>query len=593
MGPLYQTESVKVHCIATIEDLGFIKMSEDLVVDVLGLPLEVSIIGPDVILLNSVNEFECVTQQDDRDSLVSIHVSTLNREPVDFLMESDSKISITVAEALDGIIVDCFAENLAGQGPVQTKRVDVHSPPEVEIEGPEQLQPFNMLTYSCATTNSQPETGLSWTVSDQNGQSVDFTEFASQLSETGHQTSVMELYTSDEYDQLVVSCLATSQAGDGSAEITVYSVESPKLVQMSAPEKIEAETELRYECTSPMGSPQQSIRWEVTDWQDEVLQFHTEDPEVLDGYVTSLLYITAQPSDKQLNVKCVAYNDIGYVEDVSQEHITYHPESVELTGPSSVLASEEATFSCSSDVAYPAPSLMWSLDGQDVTRDADQTNKEQSEGGITSISVLRLNPTMGGHNHVVKCFVGGLDIYREASLTVEELYEEDAYNDDSYEDDYSEENEEYEEDIENEYNYDEEEGQEEIEYDYKEEEDNHEQGEEANDLTDYNEASFQDDHTETTNSVEQDLSTEEDDNNEEEEEYEYDEEEYNYDEDEYDYDEDDYNKTKEENVQDDKTEAVSQNNYEHSADLLEQELSTEKEDYIDESITDENNEMMK
>merc|ERR1711892_910709 len=116
-----------------------------------GLPLEVSIIGPDFILLNSVNEFECVTQQDDRDSLVSIHVSTLNREPVDFLMESDSKISITVAEALDGIIVDCFAENLAGQGPVQTKRVDVHSefalahrlnlndflsgPPEVEIEG--------------------------------------------------------------------------------------------------------------------------------------------------------------------------------------------------------------------------------------------------------------------------------------------------------------------------------------------------------------------------------------------------------------------------------------------------------------------------
>ena len=155
-------------------------------------------------------------------------------------MESDSKISITVAEALDGIIVDCFAENLAGQGPVQTKRVDVHSefdlahllylndfisgPPEVEIEGPEQLQPFNMLTYSCSTTNSQPETGLSWTVTDQNGQSVDFTEFASQLSETGHQTSVMELYATDEYDQLVVSCLATSQAGDGSAEITVYSV---------------------------------------------------------------------------------------------------------------------------------------------------------------------------------------------------------------------------------------------------------------------------------------------------------------------------------------------------------------------------------
>ena len=70
---------------------------------------------------------------------------------------------------------------------------------------------------------------------------------------------------------------------------------------------------------------------------------------------------------------------------------------------------------------------MWSLDGQDVTRDADQTDNEQSEGGITSISVLRLNPTMGGHNHLVKCFVGGLDIYREASLTVEGKLKEEKF----------------------------------------------------------------------------------------------------------------------------------------------------------------------
>ena len=55
-----------------------------------------------------------------------MHVTSLNGEPVSFLMESDNKISVTVQEPLEGIIVECFAENLAGRGPVQAKRVDIH-----------------------------------------------------------------------------------------------------------------------------------------------------------------------------------------------------------------------------------------------------------------------------------------------------------------------------------------------------------------------------------------------------------------------------------------------------------------------------------
>ena len=73
------------------------------------------------------------------------------------------------------------------------------------------------------------------------------------------------------------------------------------------------------------------------------------------------------------------------------------------------MMSEQAVFSCSSDVSYPAPFLMWSLDGQDVTRDAQQTNNVENDGGITSTSVLKLKPTIGGHEHVVECFVGGSD----------------------------------------------------------------------------------------------------------------------------------------------------------------------------------------
>ena len=76
-------------------------------------------------------------------------------------------------------------------------------------------------------------------------------------------------------------------------------------------------------------------------------------------------------------------------------------------------------FSCSSEDSYPAPSLMWSLDGQDVTRNAHQTDDDEDDGGITSTSVLTLEPTMAGHEHVLECSVDGSDVSQKAKLIVE------------------------------------------------------------------------------------------------------------------------------------------------------------------------------
>ena len=64
---------------------------------------------------------------DDSDSDVSLHVSTIAGDSFNYEIESDSKISVTVGEPLTSIIVECSAENIAGQGPVQTKIVDIHS----------------------------------------------------------------------------------------------------------------------------------------------------------------------------------------------------------------------------------------------------------------------------------------------------------------------------------------------------------------------------------------------------------------------------------------------------------------------------------
>ena len=79
-----------------------------------------------------------------------------------------------------------------------------------------------MLTYSCSSTNSQQTARLTWTVNDQDGRSVEFTEL-----ETGDLSSVIELYADDGYDQLVVGCLASNEAGEGYAEVVAHTVGKP------------------------------------------------------------------------------------------------------------------------------------------------------------------------------------------------------------------------------------------------------------------------------------------------------------------------------------------------------------------------------
>ena len=101
----------------------------------------------------------------------------------------------------------------------------------------------------------------------------------------------------------------------------------------------------------------------------------TEGTVVEDGQVT----VNLSPSARMGRVKYVAYNEVGYVQDSTQDDLAYNPDSVTLGDPGSVIAGEEAVFSCPSESSFPAPSLMWTLDGQDVTRDPEQELLETGE----------------------------------------------------------------------------------------------------------------------------------------------------------------------------------------------------------------------
>ena len=89
-----------------------------------------------------------------------------------------------------------------------------------------------------------------------------------------------------------------------------------------------------------------------------------------------------------------------------------------LTGPSTVLVSEESVFHCLSEVAYPVPSLRWMVDGQDRSGQAEQTNKEDSDRGITSHSVLTLESSLSVGQHDLECYVSGTDVRSQLRFEV-------------------------------------------------------------------------------------------------------------------------------------------------------------------------------
>jgi len=319
----------------------------------------------------------------------------------------------------------------------------------------------------------------------------------------------------------------------------------------------------------------------------EELEFETEDTVVEYGEVTSKVLMTLSPSARMVRVKCVAYNEVGYVEDTSEDYLTYNPDTVTLDGPSSVIAGEEAVFNCASENSFPAPSLMWTLDGQDVTRDAEQSDNQElleSGGGVSSLSKLKVNPTMGGHTHVVECFVAGTHLSKDFSFHVEDLYEEDTYEDTDavFRDTYEEFEEEYEENTSNDlYEYEEyqQEG-EYFDYTYNDHEkhniyneDSTGVGKDGSNITsNFNESQSEHDQTIRNDENEEDN-------------YDYDEDQYDYTSDEYDdYDGKDYKNPGIEYNQDyDNDKEANFQNEKDSDDAVEEHNATEYNENIEHS----------
>jgi len=417
--PSIASKSVTAYCVASVELLGYIQESDHLNIGVLSLPKDVLILGPDFLLLNTPADFECVDSEEGA-SNVSFHVYDSQEETLEFTKIDDYRIHVSIQEPQDSITVECFATNLVGTGPYANKRIPVLYAPKTQVEGLEHFQASMLPKYSCSTTNFYPESTLTWSVTDQDGQDVEFKELFRQLSDENVQMAEIEVSANKNHHQLVIRCNSETPAGKSQSEIVVYAVEPPQTVKVVNLESDSAGSELVFECLSPLSNPKQQLRWEAYDALGEFLRFDEVDQGLKDGSVYSRISILPHESAHVVSLTCIAENDLGYVQDALSVQLSYDPAFVTIDGPTNVESNEEVIFKCSAGVAYPAPTLRWFLNGEDVSDDAEQTDTLEEDGATQSVSRLTLWPEVEGQQQLLKCSVSETQIQDEFIFNVKE-----------------------------------------------------------------------------------------------------------------------------------------------------------------------------
>merc|ERR1711892_867536 len=347
--------------------------------------------------------------------------------------------TFTVEDHHKNLDMSCIVENRMSSIPVasnhQTLIVEF-GPSSTYIHGAEMIMPDGDADDSCTSDVSNPASDITVQVTDQDGNDVAI-EVAKPPKMKGNDVfaSAMQFkfQVLPHLKSVFMKCKAANDVGHASTGLAVQVMYPHSNIEITGPDfllknDVESEPNNVFTCITDESNPAATIKWIVeTDAGVETIQEQSTSIETISQGIgwkkISTLSLPAYQTES-VKVHCIAtIEELGFSK-MSEDlvvNVYDHPESVHLTGPTSVFESEEAVFSCNSDVASSAPSLMWSLDGQDVTKDANQTDKMESNEEVTSVSVLKLNPIMSVHEHVLKCFVVGTDVHQEVTFIVEDL----------------------------------------------------------------------------------------------------------------------------------------------------------------------------
>jgi len=349
-------------------------------------------------------------------------------------IEDDAVYTITVKETHNYLDMSCIAQNRLSSIPVASnhQRLRVRfGPSSTYIHGPDMLMPGTDAEYSCTSAESSPAADIAVQVTDQDGNiiAVEMTKLPKMKGSAGFASTLQFKFpVLSHYKSVLMKCEADNGVGQAMSQHAVNSLYPPSNIDISQSDTTENQEDI-LRCVTDQSNPAPTITWlvETTDKTDNIPEELTTIETINEGAgwrkISTMLLLTNK--NERTRVHCIAtIESLGFTKmsDVLEIHPTEYPESVSVTGPSTVLASKGSTFHCLAEMTFPAPSLKWKLDdSQDLTGEAEQTNKQETDRMITSLSVLNMKTSLPVGEHVLKCHVGGTDIHDTAKFVVEDL----------------------------------------------------------------------------------------------------------------------------------------------------------------------------
>jgi len=346
----------------------------------------------------------------------------------------DAVYTITVEDTHNFLDMSCIAQNRLSSIPVASnhQRLRVRfGPSSTYIHGPEMLMPGTDADYSCTSAESDPAADISVHVTDQDGNIIDveLTKLPKMKGSAGFASALQFKFpVLPHYKSVFMKCDADNGVGQAMSQHVVNSMYPPSDIDISQSGTTEDQEDI-LRCVTDQSNPAPTITWlvETADKTDNIPEELTTVETINEGTgwrkISTMLLLTNK--NERIRVYCMATMEgLGFTKmsDVLEILPTEYPESVSVTGPSTVLESKGSVFHCLADMTYPAPSLKWTLDdSQDLTEEAEQTNNQETDRMISSHSVLNMKTSLPVGEHVIKCHVGGTDIHDTAKFVVEDL----------------------------------------------------------------------------------------------------------------------------------------------------------------------------
>jgi len=241
------------------------------------------------------------------------------------------------------------------------------------------VKPGDWVLVTCQASGGHPVADIGITLDGVSAGSKEFRNLRNSFTFTA----------SEEDDGKTIVCTALNKVGSEASSTVIQVYTPPATAAISGPETVHHNDEFTFECAVEGGNPAPAITWQLRDHLGQVKDMQGE----MVGPGLSRMLLKTGSRERMLSINCLGENSQGVVSHTMYVQTHYLPESIEITGPSSVTEEEEAHMSCVTSGAYPAPVLRFRIgnsgnEEEDKYIVGDVRSETLPDGGlVTSMEV--------------------------------------------------------------------------------------------------------------------------------------------------------------------------------------------------------------